>query len=295
MAPLTVLVRRGGVVESSHEVHAVAVEGGAVVSEHGDPHLVCHLRSSAKPIQALELVRARPDLADEDIAIASASHQGEPAQVAAVGLLLEQAGAAPELLENGPQAGRPPEPIYHNCSGKHAGMLAVCLARRWPVEGYRLADHPLHRAILRDVAELSEVPEEEIPIGIDGCAAVTFALPLERMAYAFSRLEGTAEGARVAVAMRAHPELVGGRGADDTELMQSLPGWFAKRGAEGLFCAAGPGGTAIAVKVRDGSTRALRPAIASLLSELGHPLEAFRRVECRNSRGESVGIIELAP
>ncbi len=294
MDPICVRVTRGDVVEATHLVHAVAVEGGAVVAEHGDAHLVCHFRSSAKPFQALELVRACPDLSEEELAIACASHQAEQPQLATVGLLLERAGAIPGQLENGPQAGRAPEPLLHNCSGKHAGMLAACVARGWPTEDYRLAGHPLQRAILRDIAALTGAPEEEIDVAVDGCAAPTYALPLERMAYAFSRLESTPEGARVAAAMRARPGLVGGAGADDTALMEARPGWVAKRGAEGLFCAVEPGGLAIAVKAQDGGNRAVRPAVALLLAELGRPVDSFRQVERRNSRGEAVGTIELA-
>jgi L-asparaginase II len=293
MDPISVAVRRGPFVESVHLVHAVAVQDGAVVAEAGDPAFLTSLRSSAKPFQALPLVRSREDLDDEDVAIASASHRAEPEQIEAVRRLLGKAPATEDDLEVGLQQGRPPEPIYHNCSGKHAGMLAACRARGWPTEGYRLAGHPLQDEILAEIAAAAEVQANELETGIDGCGVVCFAMPLERVAFMFSRLETREGGERVTAAMRAHPQLVGGAGQPDTELMRALPGWMAKGGAEALFCAAGPDGLGVALKTQDGGYRALRPAIAFFLARLGYELEAgFKRVPVRNSRGEKVG--ELA-
>jgi L-asparaginase II len=139
MEPLSVAVRRGEIVESVHRVHAVAVRDGAIVAEAGDPGLSASLRSSAKPIQALLLARARESLEAQDLAIAAASHYGTPMHVEAVRELLRKTGGREKELDCGLQEGRPPEPIYHNCSGKHAAMIAVCRERGWPVEGYRLA------------------------------------------------------------------------------------------------------------------------------------------------------------
>src|SRR5204862_756571 len=138
MDPISVSVRRGPFVESVHLVHAVAVRDGAVVAEAGDRELITSLRSSAKPFQALPLVRARDDLDDADIAIASASHNANPEQIEAVRRLLAKAPATEADLEVGIQEDRPPESIFHNCSGKHAGMLATCRARGWETKGYRL-------------------------------------------------------------------------------------------------------------------------------------------------------------
>src|SRR5437016_470371 len=189
MDPIVVEARRNGIVEARHVVHAVAVRDGAVVAEAGDAGLTCFLRSSSKPIQALPLARARADLDDRDLAIASASHRATPDQVAAVRALLAKAPADEADLELGLQEGRPPERIYNNCSGKHAGMLALCRAHGWPTAGYRLPEHPVQRAALAVHAEAAEVAEHELPTGVDGCGVVTFALPLERIAFAFSRYE----------------------------------------------------------------------------------------------------------
>ena len=132
--------------------------------------------------------------------------------------------------------------------------------------------------------------------GVDGCGVVCFALPLERVAFMFSRLATREGGGRVTAAMRAQPQLVGGAGQPDTELMRALPGWVAKGGAEALFCAAGPDGLGLALKTQDGGYRALRPAIASFLARLGQKLDpGFARVSLRNSRGEEVGELVAEP
>lgn len=282
MDALRVTVTRGDVVEAVHRVHAVAVRAGDVVASAGDPGLVAFLRSSWKPIQAVALVESYDDLADEELAIACASHQAEPAQLDAVGRLLDRAGATVDDLENGEQEGRPQGKLGHNCSGKHAGMLAACRARGWPTSGYRLPGHPLQQRL---AAELGPTRGE----AVDGCGVPTYALTLRDSAGLLLRTLP-----RVAVAMRARPELVGGRGADDTKLMRELPGWIAKRGAEGLFCAASPDGIGIALKVEDGNPRPLRPAIGAVLTQLGVEAAGFGPLELRNSLGEAVGEVAVA-
>jgi len=283
--PITVRVRRADTVEATHVVHAVAVRDGAVVAEAGDSRRACFLRSSAKPFQALPLVRARDDLTTEEIAIASASHLAAPEQLAAVRSLLAKAPAQEDELECGPE----PTPIQHNCSGKHAGMLALCRAKGWASGGYRLETHPVQHGCLHEVAAAADADPEEIPVAVDGCGVPTFALPLERMALMFARLEQIDGGARVAAAMRAHPELIRGPVAADSLLMQELDGWTAKGGAEGLFCAAGPGGLGIALKVEDGSMRAMRPALAELLRRLGFETGELGVEPLENSLGDIVG------
>src|SRR5438132_5667742 len=187
MEPLSVSVRRGDVVEAVHPLRAVAVQDGAVIAEAGDAGLVACMRSSSKPLQAIPLARARADADDRDLAIASASHLADEAQLAAVRALLAKAPAEEDELECGAE-GDPASPLKHNCSGKHAGMLALCRARGWRSEGYRLEGHRVQRELLAVHAEAAEVAEDEIPTGVDGCGVVTFAFPLERIAHAFSRL-----------------------------------------------------------------------------------------------------------
>jgi L-asparaginase II len=247
------------------------------------------MRSSSKPLQAVPLARARDDLDARDLAIASASHLARPPQLEAVRALLAKAPAAEDELECGAE-GHPPRKINHNCSGKHAGMLALCRRRGWRSEGYRLEGHRVQRALHAVHAEAAQVDEDEIQTGIDGCGVVTFALPLERMALAFQHLESLDGGERVANAMRAYPELIRGAGATDTRLMRALPGWIAKGGAEGLLCAAGDG-IGIALKAEDGNGRGLGPAAAAFLSRLDLAVPGLERESIGNSRGEPVGEI----
>jgi L-asparaginase len=288
MDPISVTVRRGPLVEAVHRVHAVAVRDGKIVDEAGDPQLVTFYRSSCKPIQALPLSRARADVTDAELAIACASHRAEPQQLEAVRTLLAKAPAAEEDLECGPQEGRGPSRLNHNCSGKHSGFLAVCRANDWPTQNYRLPSHPMQQALLEEIAGAAEIDPGEIPTATDGCGVVTFGLTLERMAHSFSRLAQLDGGPRVIAAMTAYPELVGYEvGATDTELMRLRPGWVAKGGAEGLICGATDDGTGFALKSEDGQMRGLRPALAAFLG-LG---EEFGTVPVENSRGERVGEI----
>jgi L-asparaginase II len=278
-------------VEAVHRVHAVAVQDGEVIAEAGDSELVAFMRSSSKPLQALPLARAREDLDARDLAIASASHLADDDQLAAVRALLEKAPATVDELECGPE-GEPPSPLNHNCSGKHAGMLALCRANQWRSAGYRLPDHRVQQAMLAVHAEAAEVGEDELPTGVDGCGVLTFALPLERMAHAFARFEQLDGAGRVADAMRAYPELIRGPRATDTRLMRLLDGWIAKGGAEGLLCAAGHG-IGVALKAEDGSGRALAPAAAAFFAELGLDLDELSVLPLSNSRNERVGEVRI--
>lgn len=289
MEPIVVEVTRGAVVEARHVVHGVAVRDGRIEVAAGEPKLLTFLRSSAKPLQALPLARARPDLDDEEVAIACASHLAAPEQIAVVRRLLADAPATEDELECGPT----PTRIEHNCSGKHAGFLALCRAESWPSEGYRLPEHPCQRAMLREVAAAAEVEPGSIPIAVDGCGVPTFALSLERAAHAFGRLPSLEGGDRVAHAMRGHPDLLRGPVAADVALIKSLDGWVAKGGAEGLFCAASPDGLGIALKVVDGSFRAIAPAATHLLGLLGVATRRLGGERLVNSRGEQVGALRV--
>jgi L-asparaginase II len=272
MESILVQVVRGNVVEAVHRVHVAMTSG----ESWGDPALAFLLRSSAKPIQAIPFVEGYDDLADEEIAIACASHRAEPAQLAAVRRVLARAGATVDDLENGTQAGRPDGKLGHNCSGKHAAMLAACRARGWPLHPYRAPDHPLQQRI----AELLGGGET----ATDGCGVPTFATTLEQAAALLTRTPP-----RIRAAMQARPELVGGSvDALDTDLMRLRPGWIAKGGAEGLFCAAHDDGTGVALKAADGSSRALGPALARVLE-----IDELAETPLRNSRGEIVGAITL--
>jgi L-asparaginase II len=270
---IRVTVRRGDVVEAVHRVHAATTDG----ESWGNPDLTFFFRSSSKPIQAIPFVEGYDDLGDDEIAIACASHRAEPAQLAAVRKVLARAGATADDLENGLQEGRPEGKVGHNCSGKHAGMLAACRAHGWPLHPYRDPAHPLQQRI----AELLGGEQ----IAVDGCGVPTFSTSL---AGAAAMLTHTPQLIRDA--MRAHPELVGSeRGSVDTDLMRLRDGWIAKGGAEGLFCAAHADGRGIALKAEDGAYRAIGPALALVLG-----IDELAATPVKNSLGEVVGAITLA-
>jgi L-asparaginase II len=288
--PIVVEVTRGEVVEARHVVHAVAVRDGRIELSAGDPSLVAYLRSSAKPIQALPVVRARPDLADEEIALLCASHLAAPEQIRVVRRILADAPATEDELE----CGGAPTPIEHNCSGKHAGFLALCRARDWPTPGYRLPGHPCQQAMLHEVAEAAGVDPSSLVVGVDGCGVPTFALSLERAARCFSRLRRPACGERVVGAMLAHPDLLRGPVATDALMIRTLDGWVAKGGAEGLYCAVSADGLGLALKVVDGAFRAIQPALAHVLVELGLDPGPLAESPVTNSLGEPVGELRVA-
>jgi L-asparaginase II len=288
--PIAVEVTRGGVVEARHLVHAVVVRDGRIELAAGDPRLVTFFRSSAKPIQALPVVRARPDLDDEEVALMCASHLASAEQVAIVRRLLADAPASEDDLECGPE----PTRVQHNCSGKHAGFLALCRAQGWPLAGYRLPDHPVQRAVLAEIGAIANVDAGSVVTGVDGCGVVTFALPLEAMANAFVQLRSREGGERIVRAMRSRPELLRGPVAADALAIRELDGWVAKGGAEGLFCASSARGLGLALKVEDGAYRAIKPALAHLVALLGFDAGELALNEAKNSRGESVGEVRVA-
>jgi L-asparaginase II len=270
---IRVTVRRGDVVEAVHRVHVATTDG----ESWGNPDLTFFFRSSSKPIQAIPFVEGYEDLGDDEIAIACASHRAEPAQLAAVWKVLARAGATADDLENGLQEGRPEGKVGHNCSGKHAGMLAACRAHGWPLHPYRDPAHPLQQRI----AELLGGEQ----LAVDGCGVPTFSTSLAGAAALLTRTPQ-----RIRDAMRARPELVGSeRGSVDTDLMRLRDGWIAKGGAEGLFCAAHADGRGIALKAEDGAYRAIGPALARVLG-----IDELAETPVKNSLGEVVGAITLA-
>lgn len=280
-------MRRGGLVESSHRADAVLLRDGEIGEAWGDPDRVAFVRSAAKPLQALPLVPL--DLPEEELAIACASHEARPDQLVAVRALLERAGVTKDDLECGAEHG---SRLRHNCSGKHAGFLLVSRTRGWPLAGYRLLEHPLQQAIRRLVAEAAGRSPEEVPTAVDGCGVPTFALSLAEMARIFAGLvRGEPTGADAVVrAMTSHPELVGGPTAVDTLVMRALPGAVAKRGAEGVLCVGLPDGAGLALKVEDGSYRAVYAAAGVVLG-----LAELAERPLRNSRGEAVGSVSASP
>ena len=323
-----VRIWRGSEIESHHRIHAaLAGAGGAVQAAVGDPSRRAYLRSAAKPIQLLPLVEdglvERFGFEPRELAVMAASHDGEPFHLDAVRSILAKAGLEAGQLQCGPHypahrasaealltAGEKPSSLHNNCSGKHAGMLAVCRAHGWPLESYRDPAHPLQRRIVQRLAELAGVGEEGIGVAVDGCGAPTFALPVSAMAAAFARL-AEADAARaddrqravgvVLDAMAAHPEYVGGTGQLCSVLMAHAGARaVVKRGTEGVFGAVLRGeGRGLALKVEDGGSRAKGVALLALLEPLGaldaeamRAMERFARPSLENRGGETVGKID---
>ncbi len=308
--PVLIEVTRGPLVESWHRGSlAVAGPSGALALALGDVASPVYPRSAIKALQALPLLETgaadRFGYGAAEIALACGSHAGTERHASLAASMLKRAGLSPSALHCGAHAplgasaanaliaaGEAPTQLHNNCSGKHAGMLALCRANGWPTQGYRLPDHPVQRAALAAHAEAAEVGEDELPTGVDGCGVVTFALPLERMAHAFARFEQLDGAARVAAGMREHPDLIRGPRAADTRLMRALPGWIAKGGAEGLLCAAGHG-VGVALKCEDGNSRALGPAAAAFFARLDLDLDELSVLPLENSRKERIGEIRI--
>lgn len=278
-------VVRSGFVEGRHHGSVAVLSGdGAVVAAVGDINGPIFPRSSNKPMQAVGMLRAGlPVESAADLAIVCASHHGEDFHVARVRGLLRGGGLDEPALCCPPslplseaardavlRSGGGPARILMNCSGKHTGMLLTCLAAGWPLDGYRQPDHPLQVRLRAAVQDLTG--EEVAAVGVDGCGAPVFAVSLTGLARAFLRLVTAGPGsveATVADAMRAHPELVAGTGAEDTRLMRGVPGLLAKGGAEGVVAVAVPGVGAVAVKIDDGAQRARMPVVVCALRRLG--------------------------
>jgi L-asparaginase II len=294
---------------------AVADADGKVVASAGDPGQVAFARSSMKPLQAavsLSLMRDG-EMSEPEVAVACASHNGEEVHVRTVRSLLGRAGLGegalrtPASLPYDPKAARTvpsPAPVFHNCSGKHAGMLVASARGGFDLGSYREPEHPLQREVLAAVIMASGV--EPGAIGVDGCGVPVHALPLGAMATLYARL-GRVESLgrlapfvhRAASAMAAHPYLVAGRDRVCTALMEAEPRVIVKAGAEGLICASVPeAGLGVAVKVSDGSARAADPALLRALALLGllddrtpADLERFARPPVLGG-GRPVGTLE---
>ncbi|MGV9367893.1 asparaginase [Amycolatopsis sp. NPDC003731] len=279
--PLVELLR-DGLVEGVHHGSAVVLApDGSVRFAAGDVDTPMYPRSTAKPLQATAMARLGLRLSPAGFAIAAASHSGEAMHLDAALDVLD--GRSPDLLGNPADfpfdpverdrwlaAGRAPSRLGHNCSGKHAAMLATCALNGWPVEGYLDPAHPLQRAIAATVEDLTG--RGIARVAVDGCGAPLFATTLRGLATAVSKIAlaapDTPEGL-VAAGIRQHPELVGGSRRDVTAVMRAVPGLIAKDGFEAVQVAALPDGTAIAVKIADGGDRARYPVLAALLGLCG--------------------------
>ncbi len=277
-------VVRSGFVESRHRGSVAALEDdGSLALSVGQVAEPMFPRSAVKPVQAVAMLRAGLQLDGELLALAAASHSGEPFHLHGVRRLLAGAGLDETALRTPPdwpldedsrlaviRAGGEPRSVQMNCSGKHAAMLATCVAAGWSPDDYRAADHPLQQRIRATLEELSG--ESVAATGVDGCGAPLFAVSLTGLARAFSALVRSASGTperRVADAVRAHPTWASGTTRDEAALMQGVPGLLAKAGAEAVYALALDDGRAVALKLEDGSQRARPAVVVAVLRKLG--------------------------
>jgi L-asparaginase II len=308
-------VTRGALVESVHRGRlAVCDHDGNVLEAVGDPEAYIYARSSAKPFQALPLVISGAadafGLTDEELAVACASHNAEESHLAAVRSILEKSGLTEEDLQSGvhlplykPEAdrlirsGEEPRPIHGNCSGKHAGMLAVCVHEGYETATYRDPSHPLQRRILGLIAEICGLREDEVLVAGDNCGVPAFALPLRSFATGLARVatgnalpdELALAALRIGAAMREHPFMVAGTGRFDTDLM-GLTDLLVKGGAEAVLAVGSREGWGMVLKISDGALRGVRPVALAALGGMG--VEVSEAVsDVRGLHGEKVGEI----
>ena len=325
-------VRRGGITESRHRGHVVAVgPDGQIVALLGAPETVTYLRSSAKPHQAIPLIASgaadRFGFDEKEIALACASHSGEPIHVEVASSMLKKIGLRPDALKCGvhepfsieaarelKSKGQEPSVLQNNCSGKHAGMLALALHLGAPADTYNQPDNPVQIAIGKIVSQFSDISIQDIAVGVDGCGVPVFGITVKSMALMYARLVSPPAEfndaikdacGRIVDAMMAHPEMIGGtKDRLDTEIMQAASGrLISKVGAEGVYtvgvlpCDEWPKGFGLALKIEDGDDHRARPVVViESLRQLGilvdESLEAVARYAffpVRNRGGDVVG------
>ena len=337
LAEPLVEVKRASITESRHRGHIVAVEpDGKIVASLGSPQNVTFLRSSAKPLQAMPLLVTgaadRFGFTDREVALACGSHNGEPIHTELAASMLRKIGLGPEALKCGAHEpygaeaalelrsrGEEPSALHNNCSGKHAGMLAVAVHLGASIENYDSPENPVQKTIADIVAKFSDVAVTDMAVGVDGCGAPIFGITIKAMALAYARLvsppshfDKTTRDAceRIVRVMSTYPELIGGTSDRlDTELMRAAPGRvISKVGAEGVYtagirpCEEWPKGLGLAIKIEDGDDkRARAPVVIEALRQLqvlrDESLEAVSKYAffpVRNRSGSLVGEIRAS-
>lgn len=292
---------REGIIESLHKVAAVVCDNrGRVLSMAGTSETTSFIRSALKPFQALAVTSTGTleqfGLNDRDLAIICSSHRGTVEQARQVFNVLWHCDIEADALQCPTPPGKE-SPLQHNCSGKHAGMLAVCRQRNYPIENYLHRSNPVQRLIIDKVGELLGMPGEEFVRARDDCGAPTYSMQLGQMATLYATLASgdNVDLERIVRAMTYHPALVAGDGAFDTELMRLTEGELvSKSGSEGVQCIGRVGeGMGLAIKARDGAKRAkyavaihlllqlgwIRPSVAETLSDLFMKLDDYKRLE----------------
>lgn len=323
-------VIRGETVESIHRGHLIVVDGGGnTILSLGNPQTVTFFRSSAKPFQTIPFLESGADsffdFSEKEIALACGSHSGEKMHIETVAQMLEKIGLNESDLRCGAhlpfnekraeemiRANEKPTQLHNNCSGKHSAMLAFAKYRGADLKTYDLPDNPIQKTILKCVSGFTDISQNEIQIGIDGCAAPNFAVPVSAMAKSFARLvfpppdfsaETKAACQRIVSAMTNHPKMVGGSERLDTMIMETGRGQIiSKVGADGVYVAGvlpssrWKTGLGIAFKIEDGDDKRARPVVAvELLRHLEildtESLKDISPMSMTNRRGEQVGKI----
>lgn len=318
--PIIAEVTRGGIVESRHTGAFAVVNGeGKIVKSAGDFATPIFPRSAIKAFQCVPLIESGAadhfGFTEEEIALACSSHNGEPEHVRVARSMLQKAGENEAHYECGShwpteiharhdlvRAGSEPLQVHNNCSGKHAGMLALSRQLGADPKDYVKIEHSVQQAVAKAIADYCDVDVGTLTWGIDGCSVPTWAYPLSNMALGFAKLTETATGKRIIEAVRKHPFMVAGTNRFDTKLMQAVPRVFVKTGAEGVYCGCIPHAhLGLALKCDDGASRASEIAMASLLASLDvwtaeekETLKSFTHVELKNWRKIDVGDIYAA-
>lgn len=330
-------VRRGAITESRHRGHVVATEpNGKIIAYAGSPETVTYLRSSAKPFQALPVILSgaadRFGFSDQEIALACASHSGEPIHTEIVAGMLRKIDLPSEALKCGihepfseevtqqlRERGEKPNVLQNNCSGKHAAMLAMAIHLGAPTGSYDAAENPVQLAIADTISEFCGVPVQDLSIGIDGCGVPVFGVTVAAMARAYARLVAPpptfddklrSACRRIVRVMSTYPELIGGtKNRLDTEIMRAAPGkLISKVGAEGVYtagvvpCDDWPEGLGLALKIEDGDDHRARPTVVIealrqlriLRDESLEPVARYAFFPVRNRSGEIVGEIRAS-
>ncbi|PPS42757.1 asparaginase [Chroococcidiopsis sp. TS-821] len=276
-AELEVRLLREGIIESRHLVQAVVCDDrGRILSVAGNAETATFIRSALKPFQALGVTTTgtleRYNLTDRDLAIICSSHKGTIEQVRQVFNILWRADIDPSVLQCPIPEGKR-SPLQYNCSGKHAGMLAVCQQRRWSLNNYLQRNHPVQQLIFGKIAELLRMPAEEFICAHDDCGAPTYLMQMGQIASLYAQLSSgnNLDMERIVRAMTHHPTMVAGEGEFDTELMRLTQGELvSKAGAEGIQCIGRIGeGMGLAIKVMDGAKRAKHAVAIYLLQQMG--------------------------
>lgn len=307
--PVLVEVVRSGLVESVHHGRvAVTSPDGSLAASLGTEFAPIYPRSSSKPLQAVGMLRAGLDVADELLALVSASHSGEPFHQDGVRRILAAHGLHESSLqtpldwpsdevakEDVIRAGGERTSLAMNCSGKHAGMLSTTVLNGWSTDTYRDPDHPTQLAILQTIDDLAG--ERATDVAVDGCGAPLFAISLYGLARAFGRIAAAQDGpeALVADAIRSHPEWTSGTRRDELALHRAIPGLVGKAGAEAVYAIGLPDGRGVALKISDGSPRARAVAMAGVLQRLGFEHETLTEQASAAVLGHGERVGEIRP